>query len=279
MHHLSGTTFEKRREVYLILAKLVRMSAVAAGALVVAAQVNAADIYGGWGYKDAPMVIATTWTGFYVGAHVGGAWADMQTTDIRGWDYPYTIGDKWNNVSTGVIGGGQVGYNYQTGAFVFGVEADFGGIGLSHNTTPYGGYVDYFSSIKDGFYTDVTGRLGYAAGPALFYVKGGWAYYDGAVSITDNFGMLWGFCTGFSTCHASASGLSGWTLGGGIEYKMSPSWSVKGEYRYFDFGSVTTNWVDVYAAPWSFKHQLTADAVTVGVNYSFGGCCGHTPLK
>ncbi len=260
----------------MTLAKLMRMGAVAAGTLAVATQVNAADFCGGGGCRDAPILVATTWTGFYVGGHVGGAWADMQTTDVVGWGS--TPGDKWDNNPTGVIGGGQVGYNYQTGGFVFGVEADFGGIGLSHKTNPYG-YTDYFSSIDSGFYTDVTGRLGYAAGPALFYVKGGWAYYDGTVSITDNIGISPWLCAGSATCHASASGLSGWSLGGGIEYKMTPSWSVKGEYRYFDFGSATSNWIDAYAAPWSFKHQLTADAVTVGVNYSFGGCCGYVPLK
>ena len=264
----------------MTFAKLVRMSAVAAGTLAIATQVNAADFYGS-GYKDAPIGVAPAWAGFYVGAHVGGALADMRTTDVgyggAGWGATFP-GDKFDNNSNGVIGGGQVGYNYQTGGFVFGVEADFGGIGLSHATNPYG-YTNYFSSIASGFYTDATGRLGYAAGPALFYVKGGWAYYDGSVSMTDNIGIAPWVCTGFTNCHSSASGLSGWTLGGGIEYKMSPSWSVKGEYRYFDFGSVTNHWVDAYTNPWSFKHQLNADAVTFGINYSLGGCCGYAPLK
>ena len=274
----------------MTLAKLVRVSAVAAGALAIATQVNAADLYGG-GYKDAPIVVAPAWTGFYVGGHVGGVWADMQTTDVGlaplaniGWG-SHIAGDKWDNVGTGVLGGGQVGYNYQTGGFVFGVEADFGGLGLSHNKAPYNSYLSsaslassYYSSMDSGFYTDVTGRLGYAAGPALFYVKGGWAYYDGAVSITDNSGLIG--CNNSINCHASSSGLSGWTFGGGIEYKVSPSWSLKGEYRYFDFGSKTDNWVDgIVGYNWAFKHQLTADAVTVGVNYFLGGCCGYTPLK
>ena len=107
MHHIQDDkTFEKRREIISTLAKLARMGAVAAGTLAVATQVNAADLYGGGGFKDAPMVLATTWTGFYVGAHVGGAWADMQTTDVgnalytEGWG-SYLRGDQWNNVATG----------------------------------------------------------------------------------------------------------------------------------------------------------------------------------
>ncbi len=258
----------------MALAKLVRMSVITAGALIAATQAHAADIYAP---AYAPIGVMT-WTGFYVGAHLGGAWADMQTTDFGHGGISWgelTPGDKFDNNSTGIIGGGQVGYNYQTDAFVFGVETDIGGIGLSHKTNPYG-YTAYFSSIDSGFYTDVAGRLGYAAGPALFYIKGGWAYYDGAVSLTDNIGVAPWLCTGSTACHTSGSGLSGWTLGGGIEYKMSPSWSVKGEYRSFDFGSVTTHWVDANTNTWRFAHQLTADAVTVGVNYSFGGC--YTPL-
>lgn len=216
----------------------------------------------GGGLKDVPYVTVPNWTGFYIGAHVGGAWADLQTTDNNGYWAGPGFKSQWNNTGTGVIGGGQLGYNYQTGAFVFGVEADFGGLGISHRQTPYG-YSDYYSNIGSGFYGDVTGRLGYAAGPALFYVKGGWAYFDGGLSITDN------------TVAASVSkqGVDGWTIGGGIEYKINPSWGVKGEYRYFDFGNVTADLVPGYG----FTHQLTANAVTVGVNYYVGNV--YSPLK
>ena len=81
--------------------------------------------------------------------------------------------------------------------------------------------------------------------------------------------------TGTVTPAASVTknGIDGWTVGGGIEYKINPNWSVKGEYRYFDFGNVT---VDL-APGYSFTHQLTANAVTAGVNYYVGSV--YSPLK
>jgi hypothetical protein len=119
--------------------------------------------------KDVPAP-PVTWTGFYIGGHIGGAWADLKTTDVDQWWSAY--GHDWNTNPIGVIGGGQAGYNYQTGAFVIGFEADFGGTGFSNSAN-----IAPFLQINSGagFYADVTGRLGYAAGPALFYVKGGWA--------------------------------------------------------------------------------------------------------
>lgn len=141
---------------------------------------------------------------------------------------------------------------------MFGIEADFGGLGISHSQTPYCSSNLYYSHIGDGFYADVTGRLGYAVRPALFYAKGGWAYFDGGLNITD------GAAT--PAVSATKNGVDGWIVGGGIEYKINPAWSVKGEYRYFDFGNVS---VDLVPGA-SFTHDLTVNTVTVGVNYSVG---------
>ena len=251
--------------------KTLAVAAIAALAGVAGAA-NAADMYSpAGGLKDTPYVAAPTWTGFYIGANVGGVWANMQTTDVDGWYAPQ--GSQWGNQATGVIGGGQVGYNYQTGAFVFGVEADFGGTGLSKDQ-----HFDpaFYTRNEGGFYADVTGRLGYAMGPALFYAKGGWAYTDGGVSVydTNNYSSQGGSATGYSVCK---KGLDGWTIGGGIEYKINPTWGVKGEYRYFDFGTVTGNILPADVGTARFDRQLTANAVTVGVNYYVGSI--YSPLK
>lgn len=179
--------------------------AVAVGALAVAGQVNAADLHSGGGIKDAPIYAAApAWAGFYLRAHVGGVWTDMTTTDIDGaWAH-----DTFANAASGIIGGGQIGYNFQYGNVVLGPEADFGGLGVSHTQTAFGKGYGYFSRINDGFYADVTGRLGYAAGPALFYLKGGWAYFGGRLGVVDA-------VSGYAASHSSADG---WTFGGGIEY-------------------------------------------------------------
>ncbi|MGC2396059.1 MAG: hypothetical protein WA579_08685, partial [Rhodomicrobium sp.] len=161
--------------------------AAAAVALAGAAgAANAADMYAG-GMKDVAFVPPPLWTGLYIGAHVGGAWADLDTADRFGVFGP--VDSRWKDSVSGVIGGGQIGYNWQAtnvfSGFVFGVEADFGGTGFSFNHHPFNNVL-INDDANSGFYADFTGRLGYAAGPALFYIKGGWAFFDGGIGLHDN---------------------------------------------------------------------------------------------
>jgi outer membrane immunogenic protein len=236
---------------------------------------NAADMYAQGGLKDAPYVAAApTWTGFYIGANVGGGWSQLDSS-VSGTFLGITGTVNNTNEASGVVGGGQVGYNWQTGAFVLGVEADFGGFGFSRtkdvvtiNSGAFAG--SYGTKIESGFAADVTGRLGYAAGPALFYVKGGWAFFDGSLGL-DFPSTLASFVK-----DTSKTGLDGWTIGGGIEYKISPAWSVKGEYQYYDFGSFDFHPI-LDAPKIALSNNLTANTVKVGVNYYFGNI--YSPLK
>jgi opacity protein-like surface antigen len=265
--------------------KTLAVAAVAAFAGVAGAA-NAADMYSpaGGGLKDTPYVAASTWTGFYLGAHVGGAWSELKNNynytetyyDSSTWGYT----DSWKNTDSGVFGGGTVGYNYQTGAFVLGFEADFGGIGFSGNHTIYGasGYDTYGTKQDSAFYADVTGRLGYAAGPALFYAKGGWAYL--------------GTGNGFTNAGYSYNGeawnngsLDGWVVGGGIEYMWSPNWSVKAEYLHFDFGKKSVDNAYTTGNKWcytdyaeTFSRDFAVDTFKVGINYHFANNYA-APLK
>ena len=244
----------------------------------VAGAASAADM-GPASMKDGPYVPAVTWAGFYMGAHIGGAWADQQTTDRLGvWAPLDHAGSKLTDSASGVIGGGQVGFNwlapgnfgFGTGYFVFGLEGDFGGLGLSHNTrlleNPF-----LSSETNSGFYGDATIRAGYAVGPALFYLKGGWAYYDTNFTLRDT-GFL---CPAGSICSIRNNGLNGWTFGGGVEYMITPSWGAKAEYRYFDFSNLNQSLYPNLVS--GFDRNLTANAVTVGFNYYFGNA--YRPLK
>jgi outer membrane immunogenic protein len=251
------------------------LAAATVAALVgVAGAANAADLYKGGSMKDAPVYVAPpTWTGFYIGAHVGGFWADIKNRDVN--DFLRNGTDwGWNNNNDGVFGGGTVGYNYQTGAFVFGVEADFGGAGLTGNwNNGIAAHTDgnFWAKNDANFYADVTGRIGYAAGPALFYAKGGWAFLDTNLSVGGNFG-------GADWSVNNNGGLDGWTVGGGIEYMWSPNWSVKAEYLYFDFSRNNTSWFDaVDARTFNFDRDLTVNSFKVGINYHFANV--YTPLK
>ena len=247
---------------------------VALGTLAVATQANAADIYAPGpvvGYKDiAP--IAPLWTGFYVGAALGGAWADIKNTDYDSF-FKFGDGYRWYDSNSGVLGGGTLGYNWQYGAFVFGVELDLDGISLSR-TNDNGVVGSYWNYNNNGaFLFDATGRLGYAWGPALIYAKGGYAYVDANANLrysgpnTYNYG--------------NENGLSGWVIGGGIEYALNPSWSVKIEYLYYDFSNQNQNisWVDdanktQYAG---IGHEVDINTFKVGFNYRFNNF--YSPLK
>lgn len=207
----------------------------------------------------------------------------------NGYNYNWGYADGWSNTDTAVFGGGTIGYNYQGwlgSAFVVGFEADFGAMGFSTNhaynsltLADNGNPVDSYATKQDGvFYADVTGQLGYAAGPALFYAKGGWAYLGSGNSFS-NAGWA------YNNEAWNNGSLDGYVIGGGIEYMWSPNWSIKAEYLYFDFGKqnhnntgaytydcdCTMNWNDHYDS------TLTINTFKVGLNYHFN--TAYAPLK
>ena len=228
---------------------------------------NAADFYHG-SLKDAPAFVPPPmWTGFYIGGHVGGAWGEFQNN----WDFYMPGGwnvdsDSWKSSVDGFFGGGTAGYNYQMGAFVIGLEADLGAIGFSGTADHNGNWMTPNST----FYADVTGRLGYAIGPTLIYAKGGWAYLDNPITF--------GFYDYFGTSRTyDANSFYGWTIGGGVEYQFSPSWSVKAEYQYFNFGEQTYPYVFSDGESQRQTTDFTLNTFKVGVNYHLNNI--FVPLK
>lgn len=248
----------------MTLMKFARAGAVAMSALAISTTANAADLYaGGGGLKDAPLYApGPSWAGFYLGGSFGGAWGNLRATDVT----PVALGvnpnAQWDNSDNGLIGGAQIGYNFQYGGFVFGPEVDFGGIGINRNQAEIPGDATYYSRVSSDFYLDATGRLGYAFGPFLTYVKGGYAYYDGDISYVAG---------GVST---KKSGFDGWTLGGGLEYKIAPAWSMKAEFQNFTWDDITLN---PLAPTNTVKNDYTVNAFKFGINYFVGR--GYDPLK
>ncbi len=238
---------------------LKTLTAAAAAALVGAAGAAfAADIYTGGGFKDEPYAAYPIWAGFYFGANVGGAWSNADYSDPN--TAPPVI--RFSNSDTGVIGGAQFGFVYQRGPLVIGPEIDLGGIGISGTARENGGIAPLVASNSSGFFGDFTGRLGYAFGPALLYIKGGYAYFGGDVNLNDG------------TATHTVAGTNGFTFGGGLEYSINPAWSIKGEYQYIDLGSHNVTLADGNI----YNYDYNVQAVKFGVNYhippaSFG------PLK
>jgi outer membrane immunogenic protein len=267
---------------------------------------NAADM----AVKAAPIPMAPaafSWTGFYIGANVGGAW----TNDNGGSDFaplfpPFIVLPPAVPIPTvipgqlaslvgdgrrsGVIGGGQVGYNWQVNQFVLGVEADAVGSGLkgssatasrtigapifavpvTQTVTLDSGRIDWMASFR--------GRAGFAVNQALFYVTGGAAVaeFGGSTTTLVNGPGINIPAGTFVATNGGTSTRWGWTVGGGVEWAFSQNWSVAGEYRHTDFGKRVTSFdipSGLGAGPIFFtgtsSSRLTVDQATARLNYRF----------
>jgi outer membrane immunogenic protein len=179
--------------------------------------------------KAPPMVApmaAYNWTGLYLGAHVGGAFPGS---------------NFFGNDDARLMAGVQIGADYQFASnWVTGLEANYSFVDSRDSG------VNFFANRNLG---SVTGRLGYTWGPALLYAKGGFAWADTRRSF------------GFTS-----NGENGYTIGGGLEYMLAPSWSAKLEYQYYNFGDVT-----FASAPPVVLTTFRNDEHTIklGLNYRF----------
>jgi outer membrane immunogenic protein len=149
--------------------KLLHTTAALSALLVTSMAANAADVRARPApYAPPPPVYAPppfSWTGFYLGGNIGGAWAHRDVTDT------FFLGDFGNGNNNGVfIGGGQVGYNWQVGYAVLGIEADFDGAANNNNTRTVG-IVQVTSNNR--WITTLAARFGLTNGPWLFYGKAG----------------------------------------------------------------------------------------------------------
>jgi outer membrane immunogenic protein len=233
--------------------------------------------------KAPPVrVIPATWTGCYIGVNIGGGWG--QHTGDRG---IINSGNSTLNAGigvpaeldigpSGVIGGGQVGCNYQTGQFVFGVETDIQGSGIRGNASiffpsPNGGITD--ATLATGheqldWFGTVRARAGFTAmNNLLLYATGGLAY--GKVSSSASLVLTPASDGNYA---GSASGTkTGWTAGAGAEYAFARNWSVKVEYLYVDLGTTNVRMVDPGRPntfiDYGFSHR--ENIVRAGLNFKF----------
>jgi opacity protein-like surface antigen len=234
-----------------------------------------------------PPPVAPTWTGFYVGATAGGAWAsfDPQTTAINNAYFDTAAKVAAVNAAgaqsinpRSFTGGLEAGYNWQWGGWVAGLEADLASRrleGLAINGGPYpapsDGAFAITTSINSNWLFTARPRLGYAVYNWLFYVTGGVAVTS--QSATFMFGDKGVEAGTFATTKA------GGVVGGGVEMALSDRWSVKGEYLFADFGQSTVN-ASIYksATQASFAHStdLKENIARLGINYHFGpGSTAH----
>lgn len=229
----------------------------------------------------APAPIFTvapfSWNGFYVGVNAGLITA---STTLTGYNPGGVDGYCWSDdcsyntekSRTGGIFGAQIGYNFQTGNLVLGVEAD---IGWSSATKSHrAAFTDDYTYGKTGVGAIGTARLrlGYSFDRALVYLTGGLAY--GKV---EKVGDSYAFQDGGSDSRGTLTAggwKAGWTVGAGVEYAINNNWSVKAEGLYYDLGAksgVSTAPGDGYTWTSGVRSKTDGVIARLGLNYRFGG--------
>ena len=254
----------------------------AAGFAVLSQAASAADLP-----RKAPAYVPPapppmTWTGCYIGANVGGAWGRFELE---------TSGGEFSRSGAGFAGGGQIGCDYQFAGsgWVIGFRNMFDGTTNSRErtftVTGPGGLVSATGTaeLKNRWFDALTGRIGYSWQPnSLLYFQGGavWSRVEADLALTTTVAGVT-TVTGGSISKTK----TGWTIGGGWEYRFSPQWSVFIEGNYYDFGgrdgTLFTPPIGGFfiAAPpptvcqsgCAFHTKTTAATALIGVNYRFGG--------
>jgi outer membrane immunogenic protein len=258
---------EKDSSTYRVRRGALALSCAALTCVAIYTSANAADIYmpGPSGYKDGFV----SWSGFYAGASIGGAWGDTRAIDqIATNGLPWKrLGDTFKAQIDGFTGSANIGNNWQSGNFVIGVEGELGYLGQSGTGTSALAANTKVSS--DGsFFASIRGRLGYAFGPTLLYGTGGFFGANLNSKVFSTNGVLDTGGDGFQP---------GWAAGGGIEYMFRDRWSIKAEYLYYDLGRDRVGGNIGGGVVQFFDIENTGNIFRVGVNYNTHG--EYVPLK
>ncbi len=229
----------------------------------IAVPASAADLAARPYSKAAPMAAAAyyDWSGFYIGANGG------YGTSRKEWDRSaggVFSAEEGSHDATGAVAGGQIGYRWQSSAFVFGLEAqgDWADLSGRNASTVFA----LTNRSKINAFGLFTGQVGYSWNSALLYVKGGAAVvsdkYVGRVTATN---------VAFDRAKETRWGAS---VGTGFEYGFTPNWSAAIEYDHLFLGDRNNTFTSV-VVPGAIsrfdKIQQDADLITVRLNYKFGG--------
>jgi outer membrane immunogenic protein len=241
--------------------------------VAVAASAAGADLSPATAYKAPPAPAPYfNWNGFYVGANVGGGWT---SDSLHQTGVPTGPGLSATTHSSGVVGGGELGYNWVAAPnWLLGVEVDGSGAalkstgtGLTGNglaTTSWTEKVDAFGTAR--------GRLGYVANNWLFYSTGGFAWSDDVLTRTQLVTSPVSPVAGLVMSNSATR--TGWAAGGGVEWGFAPNWAARLEYLHLDlgdqtFGFTTTSGNGTTISRSIDEGRLKVDTVRVGVSYLF----------
>ena len=238
------------------------------------------------------------WTGFYVGGNIGYSWGHVDSTATLPSFVDLGVGPasvvpgtaiSYRNTPQGVIGGGQIGYDFQVGRWVYGLAVDFQGSGQKDSVNSSSPFEVIFGTAdvtgtrtvtqdtKLNWFGTVRGRIGSVWDGLLLYATGGLAYGNVSISGTaansanaTPIGCA-GPCPGFANATAFSGSTSkvGWTLGTGIEGVLANNWTWSVEYLYFDLGTANFLFNNAGFGPIAVSSRVTDNIVRVGLNYRF----------
>lgn len=202
------------------------------------------------------MAAAFSWTGVYIGGHVGGGWNRVSGMD------PTMPTDGWASESgSGFLAGGQLGFNYQIGNVVLGAEGSYAWSGIKiSDGGPFAGGAGLTVVDKNDYIATAAGRVGYAFDRVLLFGKGGAAWTRDRLDANDGIGG-----TGSGSFNRT-----GWLAGAGVEYAFLQNWSVKLEYNYLGFGPINelpTTAGGLGVTPAVVKLEI--QTVLLGLNFRF----------
>ena len=219
-----------------------------------------------------PPVMAYNWSGFYLGGNLGGKWSQYESSITSG--SGAVLGFSGSGDAS-FVGGGQIGYMWQTGQWVFGIEGDIDATRLSKSFTAVTGVGPFVPgdtlALRNDWQASARGRIGYAWDRTLIYFTGGgsWANIKAAANFVPVGAIPGTVVSGDRTPF-------GWTIGGGLDYGIAPGWSLGVEYRFTryqndnsnSFGLLTTT-AGGTTTPLSISRSLDTSEVTARVNYHF----------
>jgi opacity protein-like surface antigen len=264
-----------------------RSSASSGGSSLTSDRLTADVVRGGLSYKFSPDRIAAagaaypampvkapraapmpwSWSGFYLGAHAGYGWGRDPFTDPRDTGLVLT-----GINSNGFVGGFQAGGNWQSGAWVGGLEIDLSGTGIKGSTTgtaTFGGgdFRTVTRTDKFELIGSARTRLGYLVGPNLLVYGTGGLAWTRLVQTTENSSAFGGGAD--SDTNSNPSWRFGWVAGIGGETRLGDTnWLARLEYLHYDFADSGSSFFT--GAPSSSSGNLTVDVVRAGVSYKFG---------
>jgi outer membrane immunogenic protein len=230
----------------------------------------------------APVAPPYGWSGFYLGLNAGGGWNNdpgapicLNPAGVSNGAGCHVVPTNPTINASGFIGGGQIGYNWQFGRLVAGVESDLQGSAINGSFNYAGPLIGIGAANTTGTSTaserldlfgTVRGRVGIAWDRALLYATGGLAYGHAALNTS------FVFTTGVSYPASGSAGLVGGAAGGGVEYAFDGRWSAKLEGLYYNLGSSSIQGLGLPAMALA-AHGKTFDfqgAIgRAGVNYRF----------